>query len=130
MGSITGGGSGKGGSGSGGGQYNYGVSPFDINAIMSAMGLNEQAIGNRYDQLGLGGSTMQGQDIGTTPSITGGAAGQGAAALGQLETANQGSAALNPAQQSNAQTLSNQAQAGSALGSLSSLIGSGTKLLG
>lgn len=39
------------------GQWNWGVSPFDINAIQTATGLNEQAVANRYDQLGLGGGT-------------------------------------------------------------------------
>lgn len=90
MSSATGGGS-KGGSG----DFNYGVSPFDIQSVMNAVGTNEEAINNRYQQLGLGGSTMQGQDIE-------GAKEQGEATIGQLQTQNVGNSGLNPALQSNA----------------------------
>jgi hypothetical protein len=65
-------GSGKGGSsgtgfnvtgGGAGTPFNFGPSPFDLSAIMSAAGDNTQSVTNRYNQLGLGGSTMEGQDL-------------------------------------------------------------------
>src|SRR5580704_7203485 len=63
-------GSGKGSSGgfdvTGGGAglpFNFGPSPFDLSSIMSATGDNTQSVTNRYNQLGLGGSTMEGQDL-------------------------------------------------------------------
>lgn len=64
-------GSGKGGgssgfqvTGGGAGQpFNFGPSPFDLSAIMSAVGDNTEAVTNRYNQLGLGGSTMEQQDL-------------------------------------------------------------------
>ena len=70
MSSGGGSGSGKGSSGgfdvtSGGAglPFNFGPSPFDLSAIMSAVGDNTQSVTNRYNQLGLGGSTMEGQDL-------------------------------------------------------------------
>ena len=47
-----------------------------------------QAIGsmvNRYNQLGMGGSTPEAQDIGLAPSITGGIPAEFQAVLGQLQ---------------------------------------------
>jgi hypothetical protein len=70
MSSGGGSGSGKGSSGgfdvtSGGAglPFNFGPSPFDLSAIMSAVGDNTQSVTNRYNQLGLGGSTMEQQDL-------------------------------------------------------------------
>ena len=76
------------------GPNNWGVSPFDMSAVMDATGSNTQAVENRYQQLGLGGSTMEGQDVQ-------GAQDMGQAMLGQLQTQNVGNANLNPALQPN-----------------------------
>lgn len=98
--------------------WNWGVSPFDQSMIDQATSSNTQAMTNRYDQLGLGGSTMQGQDVA--------AAGQmGEAMTGQLQTANEANPALNPAMQPEINSLvgvnPNQgAQTASTLGSLAS----------
>jgi hypothetical protein len=87
------------------------------------MGDDASATTARYDQLGLGGSTMEGQDLGSQPSQTGGLAEEGLAMTGQLQTQNVANPALNPALQpqynellgaSNNSTLSG--LAGSALG--------------
>ncbi|HEX3521260.1 MAG TPA: hypothetical protein VHT52_04145 [Stellaceae bacterium] len=88
MGGLTGGGSSKGSQG----PFEFGPSAFDLQAIQSAVGQNIQAIQNRYQQLGLGGSTMEGQDVT-------GAQNMGTAMTGQEQTANVGNAALNPALQ-------------------------------
>jgi hypothetical protein len=72
--------------------WNWGVSPFDQSAIDSATGHNMQAIGNRYDQLGLGGSTMEHQDEASAGEA-------GTAITGQEQTQNVGNPALNPALQ-------------------------------
>jgi hypothetical protein len=72
--------------------WNWGVSQFDQGQIDAATGSNTQAVENRYQQLGLGGSTMEGQDVT-------GAQNMGTAMTGQEQTANVGNAALNPALQ-------------------------------
>lgn len=56
------------------GQWNWGVSPFDTQAIQTATGLNEQAVANRYDQLGLGGGTSTTTTPGTATATGGGGA--------------------------------------------------------
>jgi hypothetical protein len=81
---FTGGGTGE--------PWNWGVSPFDQNMIDQATASNKSGVTNRYDQLGLGGSTMEGQDTATAGQM-------GDAMTGQLQTTNQTNPALNPAQQ-------------------------------
>jgi hypothetical protein len=68
------------------------VSDFDQSQINAATGSNTQAVENRYNQLGLGGSTMEGQDVT-------GAQDMGTAMTGQEQTANVSNPALNPALQ-------------------------------
>lgn len=103
MSNIFGGGAPKGGytvtGGGTGAPWNWGVSPYDQSAINAAVGDDTAATSARYNQLGLGGSTMEGQDLGTLPSQTGGIAGEGEAMTGQLQTQNVGNPALNPALQ-------------------------------
>lgn len=72
--------------------WNWGVSPFDQGAIDSATGSNTDATAARYDQLGLGGSTMEHQDLASVNEA-------GDAITGQEQTANVGNPALNPALQ-------------------------------
>ena len=99
MGALMGGGGGGKGGGSSGG-----VSDVDAQMAMWALGQNEQAVHNRYQQLGLGKpsgtaaqaaaggtsltsagpSTMEQMDIGTIPTETGGAQGMARALLGSL----------------------------------------------
>jgi hypothetical protein len=103
--------------------WSWGVSPFDQNQISMATGSNEQAIGNRYDQLGLGGSTMEGQDMT-------GATDMGEAMTGQEQTANVSNPALNPALQPQLNSLIDATnQQGTSLGSLASAAGTAAKLL-
>jgi hypothetical protein len=72
--------------------WTWGVSPFDQSAIDAATGSNISATENRYNQLGLGGSTMEGQDVGQAKEM-------GTAITGQEQTQNVGDPALNPALQ-------------------------------
>jgi hypothetical protein len=72
--------------------WNWGVSPFDQSAIDTATGSNVTSTENRYNQLGLGGSTMEGQDVTEADKM-------GEAITGQEQTANVGQPALNPALQ-------------------------------
>jgi hypothetical protein len=72
--------------------WNWGVSPFDQSAIDTATGSNVSSTENRYNQLGLGGSTMEGQDVNQAEEM-------GTAITGQEQTANVGQPALNPALQ-------------------------------
>jgi hypothetical protein len=103
--------------------WSWGVSPFDQNQISMATGSNEQAIGNRYDQLGLGGSTMEGQDMT-------GATDMGEAMTGQEQTANVSNPALNPALQPQLNSLIGATnQQGTSLGSLASAAGTAASLL-
>lgn len=82
-------------SGKGGqqGQFSYGPSQFDLAQILSALSGNQQAIGNRYTQLGEGNSTMLQQDLAQA-----GLAAQ--AAIGQEQTSSATNPATNPALQS------------------------------
>jgi hypothetical protein len=89
MGGITGGGSNKSGSQ---GPFEFGPSAFDLQAIQSAVGQNIQAIQDRYQQLGLGGSTMEGQDVAMQPLA-------GSAMEGQEQMQDVGNPAMNPALQ-------------------------------
>jgi hypothetical protein len=99
--------------------WSWGVSPFDQSQIDMATGSNEQAISNRYDQLGLGGSTMEGQDVA-------GAGQMGEAMTGQQQTQNVSNPALNPALQPQINSLvgTQQGSSGVSLGSLASAAGS------
>ncbi|HEY1880557.1 MAG TPA: hypothetical protein VGG68_11560 [Caulobacteraceae bacterium] len=100
MGNPTGGG--KGSSGSQGGfnvtsggaglPFNFGPSPFDLSAIMSALGDNTASVTNRYKQLGLGGSTMEGQDLTGQQKIAD-------ATIGQEQTKTVSDPAINPSLQ-------------------------------
>lgn len=108
----------------GGGQYapwNWGISSYDRNAIQSALTGAEGTTQARYNQLGLGGSTMEGQDLGNVASTTGGLPQEANALLGGEQTANVGNPALNPALQSPINELlgaTSTAQSSSALGQL------------
>ena len=67
--------------------WNWGVSPFDQSAIDSATGSNVSSTESRYNQLGLGGSTMEGQDVAQDQTA-------GTAMTGQEQTQNVSNAAL------------------------------------
>lgn len=93
-------------SGGMGGKSGSGTTGMDTDMAKWALGQNEQAIHNRYQQLGIGTpapgtnaqsaaiagtdltaggpSTMEQMDIGTIPSETGGAIGQANALVGEL----------------------------------------------
>jgi hypothetical protein len=102
--------------------WNWGVSPFDQEAIDAATGSNTQATEDRYRQLGLSGSTMEGQDVAQAGEM-------GTALTGQEQTQNVGQPALNPALQPTInQLISNPAgqQQGTQLASLAGkALGSG-----
>lgn len=72
--------------------WTWGVSQFDQSMIDAATGSNQTAVENRYNQLGLGGSTMEQQDVA-------GAGQMGSAMTGQEQTSNVSNPALNPALQ-------------------------------
>jgi hypothetical protein len=74
------------------GQFSFGPSQFDLGAIMSAVGGNQQTTTNRYNQLGMGGSTPELQDLAQQSEL-------GQAAIGQEQTTDVGNPALNPALQ-------------------------------
>ena len=61
------------------------VDPFAMSAVGQGKGTSLQAMSNRYNQLGLGGSTMQAMDMGAAPSVTGGIPAQFAALVGELQ---------------------------------------------
>lgn len=73
------------------------VPPSATAALGPAMGVSEQAMANRYSQLGLGGpgttggagpeGTAEKMDLGQLPSLTGGIPGQFAAVAGELQNA-------------------------------------------
>jgi hypothetical protein len=59
-------------------------------AIAPALGQSQQALANRYQQLGLGGqstNTPEAMDLGLAPSMTGGLPGQFASIQGTLQNA-------------------------------------------
>lgn len=104
--------------------WNWGVSPFDQSMIDQATTSNTEAMTNRYNQLGLGGSTMEGQDLAQTAL-------GGEAMTGQLQTANEANPALNPAEQppiNNIVGNLNSNSLSSSLGSLASAAGSSAGL--
>lgn len=133
--SLFGGGSGSGDlssgfSVSGGGEnapFLMGPTLFDLGQIAQSLFTNEHAVGNRYGQLGLGGSTMQHQD-------EAGAQGLATALTGQEQTADVGNPALNPALQKpiNQLNTGTQGQSGGSGDSnaLGTAIGVGADLLG
>jgi hypothetical protein len=101
-------GSGKGGSGSSGGfdvtsggaglPFNFGPSPFDLSSIMSALGDNTQSVTNRYNQLGLGGSTPEQQDLTGQQTLTD-------ATIGQEQTQTVADPAINTSLQPSVNSL-------------------------
>lgn len=56
-------------------------------AIAPALGQSQQALANRYQQLGGANSTPEAMDLGLAPSMTGGLPGQFASILGSLQNA-------------------------------------------
>jgi hypothetical protein len=96
--------------------WTWGVSPFDQSMIDAATSDNTTAVQNRYQQLGLGGSTMEGQDVS-------GAQQMGQAITGQEQTQNVGNPALNPALQPQLNQLIGGTSSGSGLGGLASAAG-------
>jgi hypothetical protein len=72
--------------------FNFGPSPFDISEIFGATGQNDQEIQARYNQLGMGGSTPEQQDLSNQNLL-------GEAAVGQTQTQEVGNPAFNPALQ-------------------------------
>ncbi|HEX3522854.1 MAG TPA: hypothetical protein VHT52_12290 [Stellaceae bacterium] len=97
--------------------WTWGVSDFDQSQIDAATGANSQAVENRYQQLGMGGSTPEQQDVA-------GAGLMGQAMTGQEQTANVGQPALNPAlQPQENQLIGAQSNPGVSLGSLAGAAG-------
>ena len=84
------------------GQFEFGPSQYDLGAIMSAVGGNQTATTNRYDQLGMGGSTPELQDLAQQSNF-------GQAAVGQEQTTDVTNPALNPALQTPQTNLSTSA---------------------
>ena len=62
-----------------------GLSQFDMGAFANAQNKAMAAMGNRYNQLGLGGSTMAQMDLGQAPSLIGGIPGIAQAAIGEAQ---------------------------------------------
>lgn len=62
------------------------ISQFNLGAFGTGLGQSELAMGNRYNQLGMSGSTPELMDLGAAPSLTGGIPGEFAAGLGQVQT--------------------------------------------
>lgn len=74
------------------GAFEFGPSQFDLGAITDATQGNQQTTTNRYDQLGMGGSTPELQDLANQANI-------GQATIGQEQTADVTNPAFNPALQ-------------------------------
>jgi hypothetical protein len=74
------------------GQFEFGPSQFDLNALTDAMGGNEQTTTARYNQLGMGGSTPELQDLANQAKL-------GEATQGQEQTQDVTNPAFNPALQ-------------------------------
>jgi hypothetical protein len=74
------------------GQFEFGPSQFDLGAIMSAVGGNQQTTTSRYNQLGMGGSTPELQDLANQANL-------GQAEIGQQQTQDVTNPAFNPALQ-------------------------------
>jgi hypothetical protein len=74
------------------GQFEFGPSQFDLNALTDAMGGNQQTTTARYNQLGMGGSTPELQDLANQANL-------GQATIGQEQTTDVTNPAFNPALQ-------------------------------
>lgn len=74
------------------GQFEFGPSQFDLGAITNAVGGNQQSTTARYNQLGMGGSTPELQDLAQQGAL-------GQAAIGQEQTQDVTNPAFNPALQ-------------------------------
>jgi hypothetical protein len=105
IGGLFGGGSSGGGGGSGSkggvsgldtnlqqGNFEFGPSQFDLGAITGATQGNDQTTTARYDQLGMGGSTPELQDLANQAKL-------GQAVQGQEQTQDVTNPAFNPALQ-------------------------------
>jgi hypothetical protein len=74
------------------GNFEFGPSQFDLGAIDAATQGNQQTTTNRYDQLGMGGSTPELQDLANQAQV-------GQATIGQEQTKDVTNPAINPALQ-------------------------------
>ena len=74
------------------GQFEFGPSQFDLGAITDAVGGNQQTTTARYNQLGMGGSTPELQDLANQANL-------GEATQGQEQTQDVTNPAFNPALQ-------------------------------
>ena len=74
------------------GAFEFGPSQFDQGAITAATQGNQQTTTNRYDQLGMGGSTPELQDLANQAKL-------GQATIGQEQTQDVTNPAFNPALQ-------------------------------
>jgi hypothetical protein len=74
------------------GQFEFGPSQFDLGAITDATSGNQQTTTARYNQLGMGGSTPELQDLAAQSNV-------GQAAVGQEQTKDVTNPAFNPALQ-------------------------------
>ena len=74
------------------GQFEFGPSQFDMGAITDAVGGNQQTDTARYNQLGMGGSTPELQDLANQAKL-------GQATIGQEQTQDVTNPAFNPALQ-------------------------------
>jgi hypothetical protein len=74
------------------GQFEFGPSQFDLGAITNATQGNEASTTARYNQLGMGGSTPELQDLAQQSNV-------GQATIGQEQTTDVVNPAFNPALQ-------------------------------
>jgi hypothetical protein len=74
------------------GAFEFGPSQFDLGAITDAVQGNQQTTSARYNQLGMGGSTPELQDLAQQSNL-------GQATVGQEQTADVTNPAFNPALQ-------------------------------
>jgi hypothetical protein len=74
------------------GNFEFGPSQFDLGAITDAVGGNQQRTTARYNQLGMGGSTPELQDLANQANL-------GQATIGQEQTQDVTNPAFNPALQ-------------------------------
>jgi hypothetical protein len=74
------------------GAFEFGPSQFDLGAITNAVGGNQASTTSRYNQLGMGGSTPELQDLAAQSQL-------GEAAQGQEQTTDVTNPAFNPALQ-------------------------------
>ena len=74
------------------GNFEFGPSQFDLGAIDAATSGNQQTTTDRYNQLGMGGSTPELQDLAAASNV-------GQATIGQEQTQDVTNPAFNPALQ-------------------------------